>query len=169
MRNNDVVSGSGAAPADQTFVQISVYAFGVGIPAFNATGKGRGGSAGPYNVSSYSWIGRVISVSGASDSCNGYITLIIDDANPITTVLGGGGAVLGLIGLLGVLFAARGSGGVRSRIGGAFAGLIAGVGIGVLVLEAGALDPRSLTGLALPIGGLFIGAVLAGMLRPRST
>ncbi len=165
VRSEDDVSGSGTAPADQTFVQISAYAFGVGLPVLSATGKGRSGSAGPYALSNYTWIARIISVSGNSDSCSGYVTLIVDDANPLLTAAGGGGAALGVIGLLGVLGAARGRGGPGGRIGGGLAGLIAGLGIGLLLQQAGALDPRSLLGLALLAGGVIIGGAAAGALR----
>ena len=169
LRTVDVVSGSGTAPANQSFVNVSVVAFGVPIPVLNRTGlNDKTGSAGPYMVSSYSWIARVIPVSGASDRCTGAITVILDDVNPLTTAAGGGGAALALVAVLLLLAVARGSGGAGGRIGGAILGAVAGIGIGIALIEASIFDPGSLVGLALPLGGLVIGAASAGALRRRA-
>ena len=168
LRTDDVVSGSGAAPSNQTFVTVSVQAFGVAIPVLNSTGlNDRTSKAGPYTVASYSWIARVIPVSGASDSCTGSIDIILDDVNPLATAAGGGAGALALLAVILLIGVATGSGGAGGRIGGGILGLIAGVGIGVALIEASLLDPRTLVGLALPVGGLLIGAASAGALRRR--
>src|SRR5438094_2415945 len=51
VRTDDVVSGSGTAPTDQTFVTVSAYVLSVPLPVLSTTGKGKDGSAGPYEIS----------------------------------------------------------------------------------------------------------------------
>ncbi len=165
VRSDDIVAGSGTAPTDQTSVTVSAYVLGVPVPIVRATGKGKDGTAGPYDISVYRWMARTIAVSGSSDSCTGDVTLIIDDVNPFATVFGGGGIVLGILGLLGLLGAARGQGGAGGRFYGLIAGVLAGLGFGLTLQQVGALDPRSLVGLAVPGGGALLGLIVAGMFR----
>jgi len=165
VRSDDIVSGSGTAPTDQTFVTISAYVLGIPVPIVRATGKGKDGTAGPYEISIYRWMARTIAVSGSSDNCSGSVTLIIDDVNPFATAFGGGGVVLGVLGLLGLLGAARGQGGAGGRFYGLIAGALAGLGFGLTLQEVGTLDPRSLVGLAVPAGGAVLGLIVAGMFR----
>jgi hypothetical protein len=167
VRTDDVISGSGTAPSDQTFVTISAYALGVAVPIVNNTGKGKTGSAGPHNVSSYSWIAKTITGSGSSDSCTGYVTLVIDDVNPLATLAGGGGVAAGVLGLIGMIAVARRQGSSGPRLGGLLAGLLAGVGFGLALQQYGYLDPRNLAGLALPGVGALVGLLSAGSLRRR--
>lgn len=167
VRTDDVISGSGTAPSDQTFVTISAYALGVAVPIVNNTGKGKTGSAGPHNVSSYSWIAKTITGSGSSDSCTGYVTLVIDDVNPLATVAGGGGIAAGVLGLIGMIAVARSQGGSGPRLGGLLAGLLAGIGFGLALQQYGYLDARNLAGLALPGVGALVGLLSAGSLRRR--
>ena len=165
VRSDDIVSGSGTAPTDQTFVTISAYVLGIPVPIVRTTGKGKDGTAGPYEISIYRWMARTIAVSGSSDNCSGSVTLIIDDVNPFATAFGGGGIVLGVLGLLGLLGAARGQGGAGGRFYGLIAGALAGLGFGLTLQEVGTLDPRSLVGLAVPAGGAVLGLIVAGMFR----
>ena len=165
VRTDDVVSGSGTAPTDQTFVTISAYALGVPLPIVSATGKGKDGSAGPYEISIYRWVAKTITVSGSSDTCSGYVTLIIDDVNLFATALGGGGIALGVLGLLGLLGAARGQGGAGGRLYGLIAGALAGLGFGLTLQQLGTLDARSLVSLAVPGAGALIGLLVAGAFR----
>ena len=165
VRSDDIVSGSGTAPTDQTFVTVSAYVLGVPVPIVSATGKGKDGTAGPYEISIYRWMARTIAVSGSSDSCTGSVTLIIDDVNPFATAFGGGGIALGILGLLGLLGAARGQGGAGGRFYGLIAGALAGLGFGLTLQQVGTLDPRSLVGLAVPAGGALLGLIIAGMFR----
>lgn len=163
--SDDIVSGSGTAATDQTFVTISADVLGVPVPIVRATGKGKEGTAGPYDISIYRWMARTIAVSGSSDSCTGNVTLIIDDVNPFATAFGGGGIALGILGLLGLLGAARGQGGAGCRFYGLIAGALAGLGFGLTLQQVGTLDPRSLVGLAVPAGGALLGLIIAGMFR----
>lgn len=165
LRSDDVVNGSGKAPTVQTTAQVSAYAFGIAFPLVSATGRGTGGSAGPFDVATYARLARIIAVAGSSDSCSGSITIIIDDVNPFLTATGGGGAVLGLLGLLGVLRSAFSRGGGGARVGGALAGLLGGLGLGLLLQQTGTLDPANLVGLVVPLAGLVIGGGAAGMLK----
>jgi len=165
VRSDDIVSGSGTAQTDQTFVTISAYVLGIPVPIVSATGKGKDGTAGPYEISIYRWMARTIAVSGSSDNCTGSVTLIIDDVNPFATAFGGGGIALGILGLLGLLGAARGQGGAGGRFYGLIAGGLAGLGFGLTLQQVGTLDPRSLVGLAVPAGGALLGLIIAGMFR----
>lgn len=167
VRSDDSASGSGTATTNQTFVRVFVYAFGAPLPILSATGSGKTGSAGPYAVSSYSWATRIVPVSGSSDSCSGSLTVYVDDVSPLTTVVGGGGAALGVLGALVAIRGAFGSGRAGSRIIGAIAGLLAGIGAGLVAMESGLVDPRDPLGIAMPAAGLIIGALLAGVLRKR--
>jgi hypothetical protein len=166
LKNEDVVTGTGSAPSEQTTVQIGAVVFGVAVPVVNSTGnKGTSGSGGPYAVADYSKYGRIISVAGSSDSCSGYVTIIVDDVDALSTAAGAGGLAVGVLGTLGVLATAFRGG----RVGGAVFGLLAGLGFGVLLTQTGTLDPRSMVGLALPGGGLVVGAAIAGIFKRRST
>lgn len=167
VRTDDVVSGSGTAPREQTFVTVSAYALGVALPVLNATGKGTSGSAGPYSVSSYSWAAKTITVSGSSDNCSGYVTLIIDDVSPLATALGGGGVALGVIGLVEMFAVARGSGGVGGRLGGLTSGLLGGIGAGLALTQFELLDALNPVGLAVPAVLGLLGLFVAGSLRSR--
>jgi hypothetical protein len=167
VRSDDVVSGSGTATTDQTFTNVFAYAFGVPLPILSATGTGKTGSGGPYEVSKYSWATRIIPISGNSDSCSGSLTVYIDDVSPLTTLAGGGGAALGVLALLVAIRGAFSSGGTGSRIVGAIAGLLAGIGLGLAAMEGGLVDPRDPLGIAMPVAGLVIGTLLAGVLRKR--
>lgn len=165
LKSTDSVSGSGTSPTEQTFVNVGIYAFGFAIPVYSSTGKGHGGSAGPFQVSAWSKYARVLAASGASDSCSGAIELIVDDISPVSNAAGAGGAAVGVAGVLGILGAAARGGGAIGRVGGGFAGLIAGTGLGLLAQQAGAINPESLSGLAVPGVGLVAGAALAGAFR----
>jgi hypothetical protein len=73
----------------------------------------------------------------------------------------------GVLGLLGVAAVATRSGGAGARIGGALAGLLAGLGLGLLLQEAEVLDPMGILGAALPLLGIAIGGGTAGTLCRR--
>lgn len=162
LKQSDTVSGTGHSEPEQTSVGVSVVNFGVPIPVFSSSGKGHGGDAGPFTVAAFTPYARVAYAYGASDSCSGSIEIIVDDVNPVATAAGGGGLALGVLGLLGMIGSMFGRGGVGNRMGGGLSGLIAGVGFGLYLEQAGVLDPSAIYGLALPLGGLVLGIVLAG-------
>jgi F0F1-type ATP synthase assembly protein I len=71
--------------------------------------------------------------------------------------------VLGVIGLLATLTQAPTG---NSRVVGVVVGVVAGVGIGLLLQQMAILDPANLLGLLLPGGGAVLGLILP--LRSRS-
>jgi len=104
------LSGKGAADTDQTFGNAKAAAFGFGwIPIASGTGKGRSGS-GSLDVSAFADKVRVIGVVGGSDSCSGYLTVVVQDESALDTLAGKVSAGVAVLGALGVLAVA-----VRSR------------------------------------------------------
>lgn len=162
LQSTDQVNGSATYPS-QTFVHIYAYLFGIPVPVYSSSGKDTKGSAGPFLVSDYSRFTRVFAAGGSSDSCDGSVLIIVDDQNPFTNAAGLVGstlAVLGLIGLLILMFAGTGSGGCGSTFFGLLAGLFLGLGAALDATEAGILDPRSIVGLAVIVAFVVIGGVL---------
>ena len=102
VHKGDYLSGVGNATPEQTAATVYVDAFGIPIPIIQSTGKGHGGSAGPYAVDTWSKFTREIGVEGSSDNCSGGFTIVVDNQNPATTVAGGTGLGLGVLGTLGV-------------------------------------------------------------------
>ncbi len=89
------------------------------------------------------------------------------DVSALGTVAGGGGAVLGVVALIGLVATLFSSGSIGARYGGALAGLISGIGFGFLLQQLGTLSPTSLVGLVVPGLGLVAGAVLPGVLSRK--
>jgi hypothetical protein len=110
IKNNDVwhvhegstLSGSGHATPEQTQGHAEVGAFGISITIASGSGKGHDGSAGPLKVNDLATFTNRLGVTGGSDSCSGDLLIVVDGKNPATTVAGGGGLALGVIGLGGV-------------------------------------------------------------------
>ena len=167
MQSTDVAGGSGTASAKQTSAQVGAYALGLSLPIASGSGDGdTAGAVGGINVAPYAVLGARFTVSGSSvgedGGCAGHITIILDDVNPLLTVLGGGGIVLALIGLLAIVLGARSSGGMGARILAAIFGGLGGAGLGVALEQFGILDPTSFVGLGIAIVGLLLGFILAG-------
>ena len=99
---NSYLSGTGSSTVEQTSVTVNVAVFGFNIPIINSSGKGYGGSAGPYSVATWSSLAHTAYVSGASTSCSGYVQIVIDDNSPATTAVGGGGLAATAVGGIGV-------------------------------------------------------------------
>jgi len=104
------LSGTGTAATEQTFGSANAVLFGLGvIPIASGRGRGQRGS-GSVDVSAYADKVRVISVAGASDSCNGYLTVVVRDESALDTLAGrvaAGAAALGAIGVFGVALRRR--------------------------------------------------------------
>ncbi len=171
LRNDDVVAGEGHPPGSDKLkgVRVRVDLFGLSVPVLGSDDEGTGGHAGPYTVATYSKIARIVGASGEAGggACRGAIKIIVDDVNPLATAAGGGGAALGVLGLLGMVVAAFGRGGAPGRTAGAAAGLVSGAGFGLLLQQTGTLDPANAADLALPAAGLLAGALAAGILHRR--
>ncbi len=167
LNREEEVTGEGHPPRNTELkgVAVRVHLFGFPIPVYGNGDTGKGGTAGPFKVRQYTGIARIVVVSGEAGegpACAGTVKIILDDVNPVATVVGGGGGALGVLGLLGILAAAFGRGGAGGRVGGALAGLVSGIGFGLLLQQTGTLDPTNAAGLALPAAGLIVGAAAAG-------
>jgi hypothetical protein len=143
--------------------------FGIGLPLLDRTGTSTTGSAGPYRIADYSPYTRVLAVAGTSTSCDGSILIIVDDVSPLTTwagVLGVIAALLGLIGLLATLTQVPTG---NTRIVGLVVGVVAGLGLGLLLQEIAILDPANALGLVFVGGGAVLGFLIPGVLRSQPT
>ncbi len=169
--NQDVVTGVGSTGSEGrlTGVTVSVDFFGIGFPILSNNKTGTGGSAGPYSVADYSRFARIIGAHGTAGGgvCKGSIKITVTDISALGTVAGGGGAVLGVVALIGLVATLFSSGSIGARFGGALAGLISGIGFGFLLQQIGTLSPTSLVGLVVPGLGLVAGAVLPGVLSRK--
>lgn len=163
VKDADVISGQANAPTAQNSAQLKVFLFGVGLPLLDQTGSSTTGSAGPYRISDYDRYTRVLSVGGTSTSCNGNVLVIVDDVAPLATwagILGLIATVLGLIGLIASLFQFPSG---SARIVSMVVGVVAGLGVGLLLQQTAILDPANIFGLLLPIGGAFVGLIVPGL------
>lgn len=112
-------------------------------------------------------LGHRFFVAGLSDSCSGQVLIVLDDVNPLFTILGGGGLLLAILGLLVVLWAAqRGSGCGMALIAGFF-GALGGLGLASFLEQAGVIDPTTFVGFALLVLGALVGLVLSGRFAPH--
>lgn len=171
MSKNATVSGEGSSDPELTEVSVAVSVLGVSYPVFSQSGKGHGGSAGPFHASDYSSKARVIGASGEAGPCAGSVKIIFDDQSPAGTALGLAGLIALVVGLLGAVGAAF-MRGCFGKVLAVILGLIAGVGAGLLAEEAGLLDPFNRLDLLVPLGGAVLGLILAyliGSLRGPGT
>jgi len=139
------------------------YLFGLPVPVYNSSGRDTHGSAGPFLVSDYSRFSRVFAAGGSSDTCSGTVLIVVDDQSAFTNLIGLAALILaaiGLIGLLLLMFAGSGSGGCASTFLGAVAGLLFGLGVGLVAIETGLLDPRSLVGLVIVGAAVVVGLAI---------
>jgi hypothetical protein len=167
MKSTDIAGGSGTAPSPQTSSTVVAYVLGIAIPITSGSGDGSAeGSVDGVDVSTFAILGARFMVAGSSSGdaggCDGEVTVILDDVNPLLTVLGGGGILLALLGLVAIILAARSSGGGLLRLLAAVFGGLDGAGLGLALEQFGFLDPRLLIGLVIAIGGALAGFVLAG-------
>jgi hypothetical protein len=167
MKSTDVAGGSGTAPSPQTSSTVAAYALGIAIPIAAGSGDGSTeGSVEGLSVELYSILGARFVVAGESagegGSCEGEVTIILDDVDPLFTVLGGGGLLVALLGVLVLLWAARSPASCAGRfLAGLFGGL-GGLGIALAMEQFGYLDPTQPFGLAIAIGAALIGFMLNG-------
>jgi hypothetical protein len=174
--NEDIVTGHGSTAKDSAGnatelkgVRVRVDLFGLPLTILSGDGKGTGGSAGPYSVSSYSRIARVVGASGEAGGgvCTGSIKITVTNISPLATVAGGGGTVLGVVALIVLVLLLFSGGGAGSRILGGLIGLLGGIGFGLLLQQTGTLSPTSLAGLIVPAIGLIAGVSLPGLLSRK--
>lgn len=168
LKSSDVAGGSGTAPAKMKAASVSAYALGIALPIASGTSEDgeTTGSVEGVSVSNYAILGARFTVGGSATgdgSCSGEIQIILDDVNPLFTVLGGGGIILALIGLLAVLLLGRGEGGCMSRVLGAFFGGLGGVGGALAAEQFDLLDPTEPMGLFVAIGAAILGFIVPGL------
>jgi hypothetical protein len=170
LKKSDVAGGSGTAPSEQTAATVNAYALGLSLPI--ASGSGDGGTEGSVqgvSVESYAVLGARFTVGGSSvgegGGCSGQVLIIIDDVNPLTTVLGGGGVAAAVIGLLVLLATMLKGGGMGSRLVGAVFGALGGAGLGLALAQFGILDATSLVGLAIVVVAAVLGLLVPGVLN----
>lgn len=167
VKDADVLSARASAPTTQSFAQLKVLIFGIGLPLLDQTGNSPSGSAGPYRISDYDRYSRVLSVGGTSSTCDGNVMIVVDDVAPLATwagILGLVATVLGFIGLIASLFQFPSA---SARIVSMVVGVVAGLGLGLLVQQAALLDPGNVLGLLLPAGGAVIGLIATGLAYRR--
>jgi hypothetical protein len=168
LKKDDVAGGSGTAPAKMKSASVSAYGLGIGIPIASGTSEDgeTAGSVDGVSVSTYAILGHRFVVAGSASGdgqCSGQIDIIIDDVNPLFTLLGGGGILLAIIGLIAVILFSRSSGGCLNRILSGMFGGLGGLG-GALALEQfEVLDPTQPIGLFILIGAAVIGFLTAGI------
>jgi hypothetical protein len=143
VRASDEIAVTGSAPFEQFHGDASAYAFGFAIPLASGESKGEMSfESDTYQVSTLALLGRVFVIAGSSSSafhgCAGTVEIVIDDANPFMTLLGGGGlAAIGL-GLLGLLWALWRPTSARRRIVGLLALALFGAGLGLVLQQTAA-------------------------------
>lgn len=174
LHSTDTAGGSGTSTAPMKTATVSAYVIGgLSLPVVGGSGSGdTSGSVSDISVSTYAVLGARFYVGGSAAgdngaACTGVITIILDDVDPLFTVLGGGGIVLFLICLIAVAFLARSGGGCFLVALSILVGLIAGVGLGIALGQFGVLDPTEPVGLALPVAGAAIGGGTCGRFGPR--
>jgi len=162
VRDADVVNGQATAPTSQTSAHLKVLLFGIGLPLLDKQGNSVSGVAGPYRIGDYDRYTRVLSIAGTSNTCDGNVMIVVDDVAPLATwagVIGLIAAVLGIIGLIATMGQfPNGS----ARFVAMVVGLVAGLGVGLLLQETAILDPGNFLGLLLPLGGAVLGLILTG-------
>lgn len=157
-----MVNGSGNAPTAQKSAQLRVLMFGIGLPLLDRQGNSPSGSAGPYLISDYDRYTRVLSVAGTTSTCDGSILVVVDDVAPLGTWAGILGLIALLLGLIGLAATTLQFPSGSARVAGMVVGLVAGLGLGLLLQQGAILDPANALGLLLPAGGALLGLIVPG-------
>ena len=163
VRDADVLNGQATAPTAQTSAQLKVLLFGIGLPLLDKQGNTLSGTAGPYRIGDYDRYTRVLSVAGTSNTCDGNILVIVDDIAPLSTWAGIIGLIAALLGIIGLVATMGQFPNGSARFVGMVVGLVAGLGVGLLLQETAILDPGNFLGLLLPGGGAVLGLVVTGI------
>jgi len=168
VKDADVINGLGNAPTAQKSAQLKVLMFGIGLPLLDRQGNSPSGAAGPYLIADYDRYTRVLSVAGTSTTCDGSILVIVDNVAPLGTWAGVLGLIALLLGLIGLVATSIQSPSGSARVVGMIVGLVAGLGLGLVLQQGAVLDPANVLGLLLPAGGALLGFIVPGVFhRPR--
>jgi hypothetical protein len=172
IRSTDVGGGSGTAPVKMTSAQVAAYGLGIPVPIAGGVDP-EGGTAGSVEgvaASNFALLGKIFVIAGSASGdgyCSGQVTIIIDDVNPLLTLLGGGGLILLILGLIVVFIGARSDGGCLMQILDALFGGLGGAGLGLTLEQLGILDPTVPFGLGLALLLAILGFLATGRLHPR--
>ena len=139
LQSTDQISGTATAPDTQWHATVDASVLGIGIPVVSGASEGATHADSElYSVSTLAAVGRVLVLTGTSTGphagCSGQIEVIIDDVNPLLTVMGGGGAAGIVLGLLGLALAVRKPASGRRMVLATAAGALVGAG-SALVLQ----------------------------------
>ena len=171
MRSTDTAGGTGESLSKKTSAHVAAYALGIGIPIAGGSGNGdTSGSVDSVSVSTYAILGHRFVIAGSASgdtTCNGEIEIILDDVDPLFTVLGGGGIVLAAIGLVALLIGTRSGSGCLGRLVSTGFCFVGGCGAGLALEQFGVLDPTDLFGLLIGVVAALLGFVLFGIFGPK--
>lgn len=172
LKSDDVAGGTGTSVAKMHAASVAAYALGIGIPIASGTSDDGEtvGSVEGISLETYAILGHRFVVSGSASGdalCSGQIEILLDDVNPLFTVLGGGGIILALIGLVALLLFSRSSGGCLNRLLSAMFGGLGGLGAALALEQFEVLDPTQPIGLFIVVGLALLGFVSAGLFGPK--
>lgn len=172
LNSDDVAGGSGTSPVPMRAASVAAYALGIGIPIASGTDEEgeTAGSVEGVSVETYAILGHRFVVAGSASGdgqCSGQIDILLDDVNPLFTVLGGGGIIAALIGLIALLLFSRSSGGCLNRILSALFGALGGLGAALALEQFEVLDPTQPIGLLIVVGVAVLGFITAGLFGPK--
>lgn len=168
LSRDDVAGGSATSPMPMRQASVAAYALGLALPIAGGTdedGK-TAGSVDGVAVETYAILGHRFVLGGSASGdgqCSGEIEIILDDVDPLFTILGGGGIILAVIGLLAMLLFTRSTGGCLNRVLSAIFGALGGLGGALALEQLDVLDPTEPIGLFLLIGAALVGFVTAGI------
>jgi hypothetical protein len=166
VKKDDVGGGSGEGPTAHN-ASVGAYALGLQIPiqsGHSDPGESSGSVEG-VSVSTFALLGARFIVTGSADNgCAGQIEIIIDDVDPLFTLLGGGGALVAALFALLVLRTMRGGKGIFKRLLDTVYGLIGGIGAALALEQFGYIDPDSLVGLMIAIAAGVFAFLTCGIL-----
>lgn len=168
LKKDDVAGGSGTSPAKMKSASVGAYALGLRLPIASGTsedGETQGGVDG-ISIATYAILGHRFVVAGSASGdgqCSGEIEIILDDVDPLFTILGGGGILLALVGLIVLLLLSRSGGGCAQRVLGGLFGALGGLGGALAAEQFDLIDPTEPTGLFILIGAAILGFIVPGI------
>lgn len=165
VRDDGVLNMSLFTVEQQPRITVTIDFYGLAFPASTVTGKDGGGTYSLGAASQFKAFTRTVDLSATTGSCVATTPIIIDSQNGLSSIAGIAGAVLTILGLIGFALTAIGRRGLWKRVAGAFFGLLAGLGAGLLLQEFGTVDPANALLLAAPILGLIIAAACPALIR----
>ena len=172
--STDKAGGSGTAPTTQNSASVGAYVLGLSIPIASGSGSpGTTGAVDNVSLSIFALLGARFLVAGSSSgdsgTCAGHVLIVLDDVNPLFTLLGGGGVALAVICTLIVLLAMRMGGGIGSRIAGLILGFVGATGLALAFAQFAVVPADSIIGLTIALVGGVVGLVTPGLLRGSRT